>query len=106
MPSSLKKESDLEKFSWPILIGKIFKLSKLLFDCKSSRDGISSLQGAHQDAQKSNNITLDSTSLKETGSANKSGPVNSGAKLPIDGVSLSFLIFPSTSFGSNKILLK
>ena len=54
IPSSLKKESDLERFSWPILIGKIFKLSKSLFDCKSSRDGISSLQGAHQVAQKFN----------------------------------------------------
>ena len=60
-------------------------------DFKLTKLGFSTLHGAHQEAQKSNNITLDLTSLKETGLANKSGPVNSGAKLPIEGVSLSFL---------------
>ena len=50
----VKKFSDLINLSCPILIGNIFKLSNLRFDCNISRDGISSLHGKHQVAQKFN----------------------------------------------------
>ena len=65
MPNSLKKDSDLDKFSWPILIGKIFKLLNYYLIVRLSKDGISSLQGAHQVAQKFNinNFPLKSSKL-------------------------------------------
>ena len=49
---SSKNLVDFESFSLPILIGMIFKFFKLLFICSLSREGISSLQGRHQVAQK------------------------------------------------------
>ena len=38
----------------PIFIGNIFRLSKFGFSANKSKDGISSLHGAHQVAQKFN----------------------------------------------------
>ena len=53
-----KNFSDLIKLSLPILIGSISILSKFGFIFKASRDGISSLHGAHQVAQKLSNTKL------------------------------------------------
>ena len=52
MRKSLKKSFDFFKLSLPIFIGNISILSKFGLSFKISKDGISSLQGAHHVAQK------------------------------------------------------
>ena len=52
MFNSLKNFFDFSKSSLPTLIGMTFKFLNFLFFCKAFKDGISSLHGAHQVAQK------------------------------------------------------
>ena len=54
MLRSIKNLLTFSKVSFPILIGKIFILSNSGLAWSLSKDGISSLQGSHQVAQKFN----------------------------------------------------
>ena len=61
---SLKNSLDFSILSLPTFIGKISILFSFLFTLSLSKDGISSLHGAHQTAQKFNNTNFPLNSSK------------------------------------------